>query len=166
MSAPYQDLFEQNLAEINSLLAEKGAPWATESSGKGDITMESKIYKDGLKIFRGSTTVNGSLDDIVDIVWNATEKDAKGVDKYVTSFKSGIKSFKDFPDIRVDYALMTFPWPVWKREMSYAMTKKKFSPSKAIIWAGSVTDVKLPPVKKTVKMADVRILHHRYFVIY
>ena len=154
---PYDKLREDNLVETLRLVEEKSG-WSSESisGSNGDLVMDSKVYKDGLKVFRGVRTIPGTIDLLSDIVWNASEAEAISVDKYVKKFKT-VKTFKDDPDTRVDYAFLSFPWPIWSREAMYAIFRRKLSDNKMAIWAGSVDDVKIPPQKKTVRMVDVMI---------
>ena len=149
----YDRPLDATLSMVLSLMAEtKG--WEKEKlpgKGHGDLQMDSREYKNGVRIFRGSRTIPGSCTHLTDIIWNISEEDAIATDNFLSEWRP-LRATKD---TRIDYAHVQLPWPIWNREAFYVIRRKSLSPKTEVIWATSVKGVELPVSlrkSKTVRM--------------
>ena len=138
--SPFRSLLDRTQEEILSLIKEKKG-WQKEgvSAGNGDLRMESRVYRDGLRIFRGTRTLPASAEDLVRWTWEGTQEDAQQADGYVKEFRTA-HTWPTHPDHRIDYALLNLPWPVWNREVAYAMKRVALSSSEWLVVAHSVPE--------------------------
>ena len=114
----YQDKCTETLLKAKILLRENDWNFI---SNNNNILLESKVFPDicAVPCFRTTTTVNKTIDYLMNSLWNETEEDRKKEDPDIIAWSC----IQSEPTFRVCTQINKMQWPLWSRETVYVQMK-------------------------------------------
>src|SRR3990167_2396966 len=148
-----QEQADQVLLLIENLI--NNAKWKSEGLVQGIEMVSAPYPQSPLKMYRAICVVpNTNSKNLANEIWMMnTPKKINMYDKSVSKFKT-VETINE--NIRVDFVEAAMPWPVWNRDLVYAIARKN-SADVIYMWAYSIIRPNVPSAEKTVRMKVISI---------